>query len=79
MNVLYYNKELERRRSAIPAQCLGIKILVMSVVYDDDIVLFVQITLERSLRVPGEVTFIAALVCRPPERIRLCVFFTEYK
>lgn len=64
--------------SGLPAQCLCIQLSGISVVYDDDVMLFVQETGKDSLSLLGNCTLKPCFFTRSTESITLVIFFGKH-
>lgn len=66
-------------KNNIPTEGLRIKTLVVSMVYDDHIMMLVQITLQSSFGVVSYKAFVAHFICCPPKPITLCILLGEHQ
>ena len=72
------HRTLEAHFSGSPAQCLSIQMSGISVIYDDDVMVFVQETGEGSLSLLGNCTHKPCFFTRPAESITLVIFFGKH-
>ena len=63
----------------LPAKRFCIKIFVVSMVDDDDVMMFRKEEFQSSLRVPRYITFIGTFLCCPPEPVTLAIFSGKYQ
>lgn len=72
------NGTIQARVLGLPAQCLCIQLSRISVVYDDNVMMFVQETGKDSLSLLGNCTLKPCFFTCPAESITLVIFFGKH-
>jgi len=63
----------------LPAQGFCIKWFVISMVDDDNIMVFGEETFQSGLRVSGNIAFVTTFLRRPPEPVTLVILLREHQ